>query len=82
MLIVSLLSLSLYILSKQLPPVYAIEAAQTATSSRSKLLPILPYHLVTNLLGRWRDAGRNHEAVVSTIHARLHVNLDVNRGHT
>jgi len=45
-----------------------------ATSFRSKLLPILLQHLVTNLLG-----PRLVAKAVSTIHVRLHVNPDVNR---
>lgn len=51
-------------------------APTAATSFRSKLLPILLQHLVTNLLG-----PRLVAKAVSTIHVRLHVNPDVNRGH-
>lgn len=72
-------------------------ATRAATTSRGKLLPILPLrHLVTNLLGRTgrnterRGGGRGGAATmaggswkaVSAIRARLHVNPDVNRGHS
>lgn len=50
-------------------------ALTAATSFRSKLLPILLRHLVTNLLG-----PRLVAKAVSTIRVRLHVNPDVNRG--
>lgn len=50
-------------------------ALTAATSFRSKLLPILLQHLVTNLLG-----PRLVAKAVSTIHVRLHVNPDVNWG--
>lgn len=49
-------------------------ALTAATSFRSKLLPILLRHLVTNLLG-----PRLVAKAVSTIRVRLHVNPDVNR---